>query len=78
VRRRDIESGWFAGQAMVSAHYLVPREQLQQVERVLQEAALRGAAEIGSAPWLLSGPWPPFHFAALAELPPAGSTDHHV
>ncbi|WP_201220312.1 GvpL/GvpF family gas vesicle protein [Halochromatium roseum] len=78
VRRRDIESGWFAGQAMVSTHYLVPREQLQQVEAVLHAAALRGAAEIGSAPWLLSGPWPPYHFAALAELSPAGSTDHHV
>ncbi|MEA1050653.1 GvpL/GvpF family gas vesicle protein [Lamprobacter modestohalophilus] len=78
VRRRDIESGWFAGQAMVSAHYLVPREQLEQVDAVLHEAALRRAAETASAPWLLSGPWPPFHFAALAELPPADSADHHV
>jgi|GEM_PF-604565 len=78
VRRRDIESGWFAGQAMVSAHYLVPREQLRQVQAVLHAAAPRGAAEIGSAPWLLSGPWPPYHFAALAEPPPAGSADHHV
>ncbi|MBK1619784.1 hypothetical protein CKO42_15300 [Lamprobacter modestohalophilus] len=78
VRRRDIESGWFAGQAMVSAHYLVPREQLEQVDAVLHEAALSRAAETASAPWLLSGPWPPFHFAALAELPPADSADHHV
>ncbi|MCF7976898.1 MAG: GvpL/GvpF family gas vesicle protein [Chromatiaceae bacterium] len=78
VRRRDIESGWFAGQAMISAHYLVPREQLEQVDAVLHEAALSRAAETASAPWLLSGPWPPFHFAALAELPPADSADHHV
>lgn len=73
-RRRSIESGRFAGRAMLSVHYLVPREQAGQVDAVLRDASRRQAANAGSEPWLLSGPWPPYHFSALAEFPPAGTS----
>lgn len=67
-RRRAIESGSFAGQAMVSVHYLVPRGQVEQLSEALRVVLADGTACPVSGPWRLSGPWPPYHFAALADL----------
>jgi hypothetical protein len=68
VRRREIEAGSFAGQAMVSVHYLVPRPRVAQVTAVLRAASADAAARPVPRAWQLSGPWPPYHFAALADL----------
>lgn len=59
-RKRCGESGFFAGRPMYSLSYLVPRMQLPDFR-----ATLENFGDGGSDQRLISGPWPPYNFAAL-------------
>jgi hypothetical protein len=61
-RERRTETGPFAGHRMRTAHYLVPRAVLHDFQRAMQAAMQQ---ERAFEP-LISGPWPPYSFAADA------------
>ena len=57
-RQRHTENGAFAGHAMYSVHYLVPRAKLDSFRIACERLPAASRKRI-----LLSGPWPPYNFA---------------